>query len=61
MSIHGIIDTVAVSLGAKFMPKYFWESAESASLAETLAELSLTLPAKHPLTTALRAFSLSGR
>ncbi len=44
MSIHGIIDTVAVSLGSKFMPKYFREGAESASLADNLAGVSLELP-----------------
>ncbi len=44
MSIHGIIDTLAVSLGAKFMPKHFREGAESASLAEILAGVSIELP-----------------
>ena len=44
MSIHGIIDSVAVGLGARFMPKYFRDGAESKSIEETLAEVELTLP-----------------
>ena len=44
MSVHGIIDTLAVSLGARFMPKYFRDGAESKSVADTLAEVRLELP-----------------
>jgi len=44
MSIHGAIDTLAVSLGSRFMSKYFREGAESKSMAETLAGVNLELP-----------------
>ncbi len=44
MSIHGIVDTIAVSLGSKVMPKYFREGAASKSLAENLQRVSLELP-----------------
>lgn len=44
MSIHGLIDTLAVGLGAKFMPKYFRESAESETLAENLQKINLEFP-----------------
>ena len=44
MSIHGVIDTAAVSLGVKFMPKYFREGAESATIKENLEGISLNLP-----------------
>ncbi len=44
MSMHGIIDTIAVSLGSRFIPKYFREGTESKSLAETLQEVSLEIP-----------------
>lgn len=44
MSIHGLIDKVAVGLGSKFMPKYFREGASSDSLTENLKHVSLTIP-----------------
>ncbi len=44
MSIHGLIDNVAVGLGAKFMPKYFREGFESPPVAEHLENVSLLFP-----------------
>jgi len=45
MNIHGLIDNIAVGLGARFMPKYFRDGAESQTVAENLQHLSLTMPA----------------
>ncbi len=44
MSIHGLIDRVAVGLGAKFMPKYFREGYTSKTISEHLQEVSLEIP-----------------
>ncbi len=45
MSIHGCIDSCSTSLGARFMPKYFRDGAESGTIEENLREVDLTLPA----------------
>lgn len=45
MSIHGFIDSFSTSLGARFMPKYFRDGAESGTVAEVLREIELELPA----------------
>ncbi len=44
MSIHGLIDNVAVGLGAKFMPKYFREGIESEGIAENLKNVLIDFP-----------------
>lgn len=44
MSIHGLIDRLAVGLGAKFMPKYFREDVSSQPLAEHLSKVKLNFP-----------------
>ncbi len=44
MNIHGLIDKVALGLGAKFMPKYFRDSIHSQGFAEHLQDVSLVLP-----------------
>jgi len=44
MSIHGLIDNLAVGLGAKFMPKYFREGLESQSVEENLKNVTLEMP-----------------
>ncbi len=44
MSIHGLIDNVAVGLGAKFMPKYFREGIESESITENLKNVLIDFP-----------------
>ena len=44
MSIHGLIDRMAVGLGAKLMPKYFREGVESQTVKEHLQEVSFKFP-----------------
>ncbi len=44
MSIHGLVDRVAVSLGARFMPKYFREAADSPPVREHLRAVKLSMP-----------------
>ncbi len=44
MSIHGLIDKIAVGLGAKFMPKYFRDECESDTVAEHLENVSIDFP-----------------
>ncbi len=44
MSIHDLIDSVAVGLGALFMPKYFREGIESQTVDEHLEKVSLSCP-----------------
>lgn len=44
MSIHGTIDEIALSLGAKFMPKYFRDGFNSPPVAEHLQAVSLEIP-----------------
>jgi len=44
MSIHGVIDQLAVGLGAKFMPKYFREGIDSPPVAEHLKQVNIKMP-----------------
>jgi len=44
INIHGLIDKIAVGLGAKFIPKYFRESIHSQGFDEHLQNVSLELP-----------------
>lgn len=44
MSIHGLIDDLAIGLGAKFIPKYFREGIESTGLKEHLQGVKLEVP-----------------
>ncbi len=44
MSIHGFIDSAAVGLGAKLMPKYFRDGCESETVAENLKHISIDFP-----------------
>ncbi len=44
MSIHGVIDQLAVGLGAKFMPKYFREGINSPPVEEHLKHTKLAVP-----------------
>ena len=44
MSIHGVIDSLAVGLGATFMPKYFRDGYRSQGVAENIEAISMDLP-----------------
>ncbi len=44
MSIHGVIDQLAVGLGAKFMPKYFREGFDSPPIEEHLDQVKIEMP-----------------
>ena len=44
MSIHSLIDNLAVGTGALFMPKYYREGHESVTIAEHLNNISMTFP-----------------
>jgi len=44
MSIHSLIDNLAVGTGALFMPKYYREGYESATIAEHLNNISMIFP-----------------
>ena len=44
MSIHALIDRVAVGLGAKFMPKYFRDGYDSQTIREHLQRVTLDVP-----------------
>lgn len=44
MNIHGLIDTMAVGLGASFMRKYFRDGHRSAGVAENIEAVSISFP-----------------
>ncbi|MFO7942573.1 MAG: hypothetical protein R6U92_08025 [Bacillota bacterium] len=44
MSVHGVIDSLAVGLGARFMPKYFRDGYRSEDVAEHLESVSIDFP-----------------
>ena len=44
MSIHGTIDDIALSMGARFTPKYFRERFDSPSVTEHLQAVNVELP-----------------
>ena len=44
MNTHALIDIIAVSLGAKLMPKYFREGIDSVSFFEHLQKTNVILP-----------------
>lgn len=44
MNIHSLVDNMAVGTGALFMPKYYREGHESATIAEHLNNISMIFP-----------------